>query len=111
MRAQHMKRSMQQPRLKRSRRPRRAWEETFPGLVERRDEPVVRSVHEDEESLFGDSELHEEEREEQSFGPVSGYEDSAAGDLALGLYLKQMGSIPMLNRKQEVAVALRLEVT
>jgi len=35
--------------------------------------------------------------------------DSHAPDDALGLYLRQMGAIPLLNREQEVALAKRLE--
>src|SRR5262245_54267749 len=37
--------------------------------------------------------------------------DSPTGDHALGLCLKQMGAIPMLNRKQELALAQRLEIS
>ena len=43
------------------------------------------------------------------------HEDSTAGhggggaDDALGLYLKQMGAIPLLNREKELALAKRLE--
>jgi RNA polymerase primary sigma factor len=36
-------------------------------------------------------------------------EDSHAADDALGLYLRQMGAIPLLDRKQELALAERLE--
>jgi RNA polymerase primary sigma factor len=36
-------------------------------------------------------------------------EDSAAPDDALGLYLRQMGAIPLLSREQELALAVRLE--
>jgi RNA polymerase primary sigma factor len=36
-------------------------------------------------------------------------EDSHAPDDALGLYLRQMGAIPLLDRKQELALAERLE--
>lgn len=36
-------------------------------------------------------------------------EDSHAPDDALGLYLRQMGAIPLLDRKQELALAQRLE--
>src|SRR5262245_11014078 len=35
--------------------------------------------------------------------------DSHAPDDALGLYLRQMGAIPLLDRKQELALAERLE--
>ena len=37
-------------------------------------------------------------------------EDSSAADDALGLYLRQMGAIPLLNRDQELALAVRLEM-
>lgn len=36
-------------------------------------------------------------------------EDSHAPDDALGLYLRQMGAIPLLSREQELALAQRLE--
>src|SRR5688500_16730904 len=36
-------------------------------------------------------------------------EDSHAPDDALGLYLRQMGAIPLLNREQELSLARRLE--
>src|SRR5262245_56839325 len=35
--------------------------------------------------------------------------DSGGADAALGLYLRQMGAIPLLNREQELALARRLE--
>ena len=37
-------------------------------------------------------------------------EDAHAPDDALGLYLRQMGAIPLLNREQELALAERLEL-
>jgi RNA polymerase primary sigma factor len=37
-------------------------------------------------------------------------EDPHAPDDALGLYLRQMGAIPLLNREQELALAERLEL-
>jgi RNA polymerase primary sigma factor len=40
--------------------------------------------------------------------PAEG-EDSSAADDALGLYLRQMGAIPLLNREQELTLARRLE--
>jgi RNA polymerase primary sigma factor len=36
-------------------------------------------------------------------------EEGSAPDDALGLYLRQMGAIPLLNREQELALAQRLE--
>ena len=37
------------------------------------------------------------------------HEDGQAPDDTLGLYLRQMGSIPLLSRKQELELAARLE--
>ena len=37
-------------------------------------------------------------------------EDNHGADDALGLYLRQMGAIPLLNRQQELALAERLEL-
>ena len=41
--------------------------------------------------------------------PAQETEDSHAADDALGLYLRQMGAIPLLTRQQELALAQRLE--
>jgi RNA polymerase primary sigma factor len=40
---------------------------------------------------------------------AEGHEEENAPDDALGLYLRQMGAIPLLNREQELALAKRLE--
>ena len=59
---------------------------------------------------------HEEEAEEtppvEEGAPAAEgeTEDSHAPDDALGLYLRQMGAIPLLNRDQELALAERLEL-
>ena len=45
--------------------------------------------------------------EELAAGPA--HEDNLSADDALGLYLKQMGSIPMLSREEETELAERLE--
>jgi len=55
----------------------------------------------DESTVLEDSELASSESLEG--------EDSHAPDDALGLYLRQMGAIPLLDRKQELALAERLE--
>lgn len=48
--------------------------------------------------------------DEEDFTPVTGGKASSkSSDDALGLYLKQMGAIPLLNRKQELELAQRLE--
>jgi RNA polymerase primary sigma factor len=51
-----------------------------------------------------------EEAEEEVAVAAEGHEgDESAPDDALGLYLRQMGAIPLLNREQELALAKRLE--
>ena len=66
----------------------------------------------DDPDYFG---AHDEEPEEAAAGRESGLaaegeaEDAHAPDDALGLYLRQMGAIPLLNREQELALAERLE--
>jgi RNA polymerase primary sigma factor len=52
-----------------------------------------------------DDELEDETAQAE---PAEG-EDSSAADDALGLYLRQMGAIPLLNREQELTLARRLE--
>jgi RNA polymerase primary sigma factor len=47
--------------------------------------------------------------EEESGQAAEGEADEHAPDDALGLYLRQMGAIPLLNRKQELELAKRLE--
>jgi len=47
---------------------------------------------------------------DESAPPVAeGEEDAHAADDALGLYLRQMGAIPLLSREQELELAKRLE--
>src|SRR5439155_6840760 len=47
--------------------------------------------------------------EEESAPATATKGSSRSADDALGLYLKQMGAIPLLNRKQELELAQRLE--
>ena len=47
---------------------------------------------------------HDTAVEEESTGHGGG-----GADDALGLYLKQMGAIPLLNREKELSLATRLE--
>jgi RNA polymerase primary sigma factor len=47
--------------------------------------------------------------EEGALAPMRAEGDTLSADDALGLYLQQMGSIPMLTRKEETELALRLE--
>jgi len=67
---------------------------------------------------LGEVELHETDRDEADLTHLDEAhaahaeeegEDSHAPDDALGLYLRQMGAIPLLDRKQELALAERLE--
>jgi RNA polymerase primary sigma factor len=53
----------------------------------------------------------EEDEEDESEEPAEEVEESHGPDDALGLYLREMGSIPLLNRSQELALAKRLEST
>jgi len=55
------------------------------------------------EDLDDDSDFLDEEVE------ATPADDSHGADDALGLYLRQMGAIPLLNRAQELALARRLE--
>jgi RNA polymerase primary sigma factor len=56
----------------------------------------------------GDEELPELEEAAPTTEVVE--EDNSGPDDALGLYLRQMGAIPLLNRDQELALAMRLEL-
>jgi RNA polymerase primary sigma factor len=47
--------------------------------------------------------------DEDAPAAAEGHEEENAPDDALGLYLRQMGAIPLLNRQQELALAKRLE--
>ena len=55
-------------------------------------------------------EAEEAEAEEPTAAVEQEEEDSHAPDDALGLYLRQMGAIPLLSRDQELALAERLEL-
>jgi RNA polymerase primary sigma factor len=57
------------------------------------------------EDLDADADYLDDEAEAESTPP----DDSSGADDALGLYLRQMGAIPLLNRDQELALARRLE--
>src|SRR5260370_22048347 len=56
-----------------------------------------------------DDESDEPEAAPARAEPAQETEDSHAADDALGLYLRQMGAIPLLTRQQELALAQRLE--
>jgi RNA polymerase primary sigma factor len=55
-----------------------------------------------------DAEPVEESSDSDEPAPAAEEETSGPDD-ALGLYLRQMGAIPLLNREQELALAVRLE--
>jgi RNA polymerase primary sigma factor len=57
-----------------------------------------------------DEEADELRGEEAAAATEAEGEDTAAPDDALGLYLRQMGAIPLLSRDQELALAERLEM-
>jgi RNA polymerase primary sigma factor len=59
---------------------------------------------------FNDPELDEvQPSEDDSVGPEPAGDGGSSPDDALGLYLRQMGAIPLLNREQELRLARRLE--
>ncbi len=71
--------------------------------------------HAEDSDYFAAHREHEDEVEEvpaEEGAPAAEgeSEDSHAPDDALGLYLRQMGAIPLLNRDQELALAERLEL-
>jgi RNA polymerase primary sigma factor len=77
----------------------------------RRPDPE-REFHSAEEPVNGssaDEDLDDLEAEEQAAPEVSAADDSQSPDDALGLYLRQMGAIPLLSRQEELDLAKRLE--
>src|SRR6516162_9029057 len=77
--------------------PDRGWDQAAPGELDedpRRDET-------DNELEEGNATAADKEDKETN--------ESQGPDDALGLYLRQMGSIPLLNRQQELSLAQRLE--
>lgn len=72
--------------------------------------PALR-VSSNKESVYEDTVLEEddEEKEDEDEDEADADEDISGPDDALGLYLRQMGAIPLLDRKQELELAQRLE--
>lgn len=66
-----------------------------------------------ETDTFGLSDEHDPENSEmlgdENAAEATEESDAQAPDDTLGLYLRQMGAIPLLNRKQELDLAQRLE--
>jgi RNA polymerase primary sigma factor len=82
-------------------------DEAFPLDAEAADE---HHTHEAGDDFFTEDDEAEESRHgEEAPAAEAEPEDPHAPDDALGLYLRQMGAIPLLNRDQEVALARRLE--
>jgi RNA polymerase primary sigma factor len=70
------------------------------------------SSHEEEFGAgYSPSRLHEDDTETEAPAAEGAESDSHSPDDALGLYLRQMGAIPLLNREQELRLARRLEAT
>src|SRR5258708_209511 len=88
--------------------------DAFPHEVEALEEHVHDLDHEGERlPHHGDEDEAEETAAADETAPAAAEgetEDSHSPDDALGLYLRQMGAIPLLNRDQEVALAKRLEM-
>src|SRR5205823_10057597 len=55
-----------------------------------------------------EDEVEDEDEDEEEAPRVVEADDSGVDD-ALGVYLRQMGAIPLLNRGKELALAIRLE--
>ena len=84
-------------------------DETRPAddLVEREADELTDEVDESDD----DTALEPEDAEDGDADSAPAAEEDYAGgpDDALGLYLRQMGSIPLLNREKELALAKKLE--
>jgi RNA polymerase primary sigma factor len=79
------------------------------------DEDFLDKLPEEEDSAFADfaddEEVDDPDAEEEGSAAESASDGSNSPDDALGLYLRQMGAIPLLNREQELTLARRLEWT
>src|SRR5262245_46823356 len=69
------------------------------------EEETARAESSSEESVAEEDAGHTGSAEDADLDTTSGPDD------ALGLYLRQMGAIPLLNRTEELALARRLETT
>jgi RNA polymerase primary sigma factor len=65
------------------------------------------SFYEDEDD--DEDEAHGDEEDRASTGEAAEEDSGQAHDDTLGLYLRQMGAIPLLNRKEELELSQRLE--
>jgi RNA polymerase primary sigma factor len=75
-------------------------------LLEDADDPDLAGADDDED----DDDEAETEAAAPAEGEAPAEEEYAGGpDDALGLYLRQMGAIPLLNKERETALAQKLE--
>jgi RNA polymerase primary sigma factor len=88
---------------------RRTWDDS-PRSVDEPERPAE-AAHEPPlvEDLDADDEVDEEEEPKEAPAEVEEESHGGGADDALGLYLRQMGAIPLLNREKELALARRLE--
>ncbi len=77
-------------------------------FAELADDPMTAGLHEPHDA-FDDEDEDTAEPERAAPAPAEASEDAHSPDDALGLYLRQMGAIPLLNREQELTLARRLE--
>jgi len=75
-----------------------------PDLQPPDDVPMKKRVELISDDLFETELSHDQVVEDEGAGHGGGSDD------ALGLYLKQMGAIPLLNREKELALAQQLEI-
>jgi RNA polymerase primary sigma factor len=75
----------------------------------REDEKRTTAHWDEPATAFARDEPAPAEVDEDAPTSVEGHEEENAPDDALGLYLRQMGAIPLLSRDQELALAKRLE--
>jgi RNA polymerase primary sigma factor len=73
------------------------------------DEKRTAPLWDEPAASFDQEETAEEMDEDAPSSTLEGHEEENAPDDALGLYLRQMGAIPLLSREQELALAKRLE--
>src|SRR5262249_4445210 len=94
-------------------RNRSTWVDEAPDADETEARGAQAAEHEEPplvEDLDADDDIDElDERSSASEAEETGDGGSQGADDALGLYLRQMGAIPLLNRAQELALAKQLE--
>jgi RNA polymerase primary sigma factor len=84
------------------------------GALDLKDETSTRSLAghhlvDRAETFFADDDLDDELHGERTATDTAEEDDSQSPDDTLGLYLRQMGAIPLLSRKEELELAQRLE--